>query len=139
MLITHLDHAEEKIDHDTIVELVESQPLQHQLTLIALLQLCGQSSEAVFTGEIYEVYKTLCDGQGVRPLTQRRVSDILGEFDMLGIIQARIISKGRYGRTREIRPCISLATELQIRKVLYTTLSLSQNEKSGGVTKNTES
>jgi len=35
-------------------------------------------------------------------LTQRRVSDIICEMDMLGIINASIISKGRYGRTREI-------------------------------------
>ncbi|MCK4247835.1 MAG: cell division control protein Cdc6, partial [Methanomicrobia archaeon] len=36
-------------------------------------------------------------------LTQRRISDLISELDMLGILNARIVSKGRYGRTREIR------------------------------------
>ena len=40
-------------------------------------------------------------------LTQRRVSDIVQEFDMLGIINVRVISKGRGGRMREIRMAIS--------------------------------
>ncbi len=126
ILVEHIDTAEEKIDHDTITEIVGSQPLQHQLTLHSLLTLCGQTTEPVFTGEIYDIYTKLCEQQGVRPLTQRRISDILGEFDMLGIIQAKVISKGRYGRTREIRPCVPLATELQIRKTLHDALSMNQ-------------
>jgi len=36
-------------------------------------------------------------------LTQRRISDIIAEFDMLGLINARVVSKGRQGRTREIK------------------------------------
>jgi cell division control protein 6 len=35
-------------------------------------------------------------------LTQRRVSDIIREFEMIGVINTKTISKGRYGRTREI-------------------------------------
>ena len=33
----------------------------------------------------------------------RRISDLISELDMLGIINSIVISKGRYGRTREIR------------------------------------
>ncbi len=55
-----------------------------------------------FTGEVYEMYKKICSKQKFNILTQRRVSDILAELDMLGFINAKIISKGRYGRTREI-------------------------------------
>jgi cell division control protein 6 len=42
-----------------------------------------------------------------RVLTQRRVSDIIQEFDMLGIINVRVISKGRWGRMREIKLAIN--------------------------------
>jgi cell division control protein 6 len=35
-------------------------------------------------------------------LTQRRISDLIAELDMLGVINAKVISKGRYGRTRQI-------------------------------------
>ncbi|MCL1905238.1 MAG: cell division control protein Cdc6, partial [Methanomassiliicoccaceae archaeon] len=35
-------------------------------------------------------------------LTQRRITDLISELDMLGIIHARVRSFGRGGRTREI-------------------------------------
>ncbi|MNO02448.1 cell division control protein 6 [compost metagenome] len=35
-------------------------------------------------------------------VTFRRVSGIIAELDMLGIIRARTISRGRYGKTRII-------------------------------------
>jgi cell division control protein 6 len=35
-------------------------------------------------------------------LTQRRVTDLISELDMLGILNAIVVSKGRYGRTKEI-------------------------------------
>jgi len=38
----------------------------------------------------------------MRLLTQRRFSDIIGFLDLYGLINARVISKGRYGNTREI-------------------------------------
>lgn len=41
-------------------------------------------------------------------LTQRRVTDLISELDMLGILQARVISKGRYGRTKEIQMSVPL-------------------------------
>ena len=47
--------------------------------------------------------KRYCEKTKNEVLTQRRVSDIIAEFDMLGIINARVISKGRQGRTREIK------------------------------------
>jgi cell division control protein 6 len=31
------------------------------------------------------------------------VSDLISELDILGIISAQIVSKGRYGRTKEIK------------------------------------
>ena len=54
------------------------------------------------TGEIYEKYLSLCRQLNQVSLTQRRVSDLIGELDMLGLINAKVISKGRYGRTRQI-------------------------------------
>ncbi len=121
--IKHLDEAESKIEKDKIYELVETQPKQHQLTLYAIIEVCSNRKERIFTGEVYEVYKRICSQTGLRPLTQRRVSDIIGEFDMLGIIYARVISKGRYGRTREISLSIPESTLPKIQKLLSTMIS----------------
>ena len=53
--------------------------------------------------EKYEIYKDLCKKTRTDILTQRRIADLISELDMLGIITARVISKGRYGRTRDIK------------------------------------
>lgn len=104
--IDDIDTAEDKIERDRIVDIINSQPKQFKITLYSLLLTCS-NKPTMFTGDIYEHYKSICLKIGLRPLTQRRVSDILAELDMLGIINARVISKGRYGRTREI--CIAVS------------------------------
>ncbi|MEM4239969.1 MAG: ORC1-type DNA replication protein [Candidatus Woesearchaeota archaeon] len=106
----HLDQAESKIETDRIFEIIKTQPQQYQLALLAIYSICSKKQEQVFTGEVYDLYQSLCSRVGLRPLTQRRISDIVGELDMLGIINAKVISKGRYGRTREIS--ISTTDEL---------------------------
>jgi len=59
--------------------------------------------EKYFTGDVYNLYQELCLKTKTESLTQRRISDILADIDMLGIINAKVISKGRHGRTREIK------------------------------------
>ena len=100
--VGHLDIAEDKIEKDRIVESVTRQPRQVQAVLFAIFQTDESDRKIMFTGEVYTCYNEVCAKVGLRPLTQRRVSDVIGELDMLGIINARVISKGRYGRTREI-------------------------------------
>lgn len=100
--IRHVDEAEEKIDRDRVLDAVATQPKQAQATLYSIISTNMGKQTPIFTGNVYEFYKELCSRIGLRPLTQRRLSDIISELDMLGIITARVISKGRYGRTREI-------------------------------------
>lgn len=100
--IEHVDEAEEKIDRDRIIDIVATQPKQCQLVLYSILSIKPNTGNNLFTGEVYEVYKSLCNKTNTSILTQRRVSDIISEFDMLGIVNAKVVSKGRYGRTRNI-------------------------------------
>lgn len=100
--IEHVDEAEEKIDRDRIIDIVATQPKQYQLVLYSILSIKPNTGNNLFTGEVYEVYKSLCNKTNTSILTQRRVSDIISEFDMLGIVNAKVVSKGRYGRTRNI-------------------------------------
>lgn len=122
--IENIDHAENKIEKDRILDLVKTQPQQHQTTLYAIYAVCEQKDKNIFTGEVYEIYQQICNKIGIRPLTQRRVSDIIAEFDMLGIINAKIISKGRYGRTREISLSTTEAIKPRIKKILEEELGL---------------
>jgi len=98
----HIDMAEAKIERDKIIDIITTQPKQFKITLFSILESEGNKPGRVRTGEIYERYKENCTRCFVKPLTQRRVSDIIAELDMLGIINAKVISKGRGGRTREI-------------------------------------
>ncbi len=100
--------AQNKIEIDRIMEVVRTLPTQSKLILLAVL-LQGEhnkktgSAGAITTGEVYEIYKGLCKKTRTDSLTQRRVADLISELDMLGVITARVISKGRHGRTREIK------------------------------------
>ena len=104
--IEHIDQANDKIERDKILDIIETEPKQFQLVLYSIIELIQSSKENVFTGDIYSYYSNLCKKINIDILTQRRVSDILAEFDMLGLINARVISKGRQGRTREIKLAI---------------------------------
>jgi archaeal cell division control protein 6 len=59
-------------------------------------------------------------------LTQRRISDIISELDMLGIINGKVISKGRYGRTRKISLAIQNNTKTKAQELLEKSFSLSK-------------
>ncbi|MEK6984500.1 MAG: ORC1-type DNA replication protein [Nanoarchaeota archaeon] len=116
--IADIDEAEEKIDRDRIVDVVATQPKQYQLVLYSILSLSSEKRSTIFTGEVYEVYGSLCSKTNTSVLTQRRVSDIISEFDMLGIVNAKVISKGRYGRTRNISVEISQSTLPRVKNIL---------------------
>ena len=79
---------------------------------------------SAYTGEIYEFYRKLCFKVGLRPLTQRRVSDIIREFELIGIINTKTISKGRYGRTRDVSLSISPSSIPLTKKILEDELTL---------------
>lgn len=118
--LSHIDEANKKIEKDKMLDVISSEPKQFQLVLWAILELEKEKGgrqkklsgdSAIFTGDVYNKYQDVCLKNKSEILTQRRVGDIIAEFDMLGIINARVLSKGRYGRTREIR--LSLAPEVR--------------------------
>jgi cell division control protein 6 len=124
--MSHLDEAEKKVETDTIINAVTNQPKQFQSVLYAVLLISPQKKN-FFTGEIYEMYKNLCQKTKFNVLTQRRVSDILAELDMLGVINAKIISKGRYGRTREISLSLEEGLIIKLKEILEKSLLLNQS------------
>ena len=121
--IKHLDEAERKIESDKIINAVVSQPKQFQAVLYAIL-LLAPKKKTIYTGEIYDVYQTLCKKVRFNVLTQRRVSDILAEYDMLGIINAKIVSKGRYGRTREISVSLAENIKMKLKELIERSIQL---------------
>jgi cell division control protein 6 len=100
---SHVKQAQQKVEHDRVKEVLSSLPLHSRVLLIAVYHLENARKEASVTGDVYEVYRELCQFGAVEPLTQRRVSGLLNELDVMGILNARVVSFGRYGRTKKIR------------------------------------
>ncbi len=121
--LNHVDEAEEKIERDRVNDIVSTQPKQMQATLHSCICV-GNGKDSFFTGDLYSTYLSVCKNSGIRPLTQRRISDIITELDMLGLITATVISKGRYGKTRKIELSLPKETMPKIRKTLESSLGL---------------
>jgi cell division control protein 6 len=100
----HVRTAVQKIEQDRMIDALRSLPLQAKLLLWSIVS----SGEANSTGEIYERYSNICRKLSVEILTQRRISMLLSELDLLGLVATNLISKGRYGRTKKINPSINL-------------------------------
>ncbi|MBW2979922.1 ORC1-type DNA replication protein [Candidatus Woesearchaeota archaeon] len=122
--IKHIDEADRKIENDRVLEVVKAQPKQFQATLYAIISISEQRKGSIITGEAYDFYKNISGRLGLPPLTQRRISDIISEQDMLGIINTKVISKGRYGRTKEISVAIPSSLLPKIKKILGEGLDL---------------
>ncbi|UCG45204.1 MAG: ORC1-type DNA replication protein [Candidatus Bathyarchaeota archaeon] len=103
----HIRRAERRIEHDRINEVLENLPLHSKLTLCSVYFLSRAKVDCIITGNIYELYCRLCDEIGLTPLTQRRVSSLINELDVMGLLNTRIVSMGRYGRTKRIHLSIA--------------------------------
>ncbi len=102
--IEHVIKAREEIERDMVVDVVKTLPQHSKLVLLAIVLAGGRFDS---TGDLYVSYKELVKALGSEPVTQRRVSDIVSELEMLGLITAKVVNRGRYGKTRQI----SLATD----------------------------
>jgi archaeal cell division control protein 6 len=107
ILLKHIDEANNKIERDKILDVVRTEPKQFQYVLHSIIRLSEERKNTpFFTGDVYNIYQEVCNRNKSEILTQRRVGDIIQEFDMLGIINVTVISKGRGGRMREIKLAI---------------------------------
>ena len=100
----HVRQAEKHIEHNRVIEALKNLTLHSKLVLLSVYHLNKSSAS---TGEIYEVYNELCGEMGAGLLTQRRLSTLVNELDTMGLVNARVVSMGRYGRTKKIRLEIS--------------------------------
>jgi len=98
----HIRLAEKRIEHDRVLEALNNLPPHSKLVLCSVY-LLGKAKTNCATGDIYEIYCELCEQSGLVPLTQRRVSGLINELDVIGLLNARIVNMGRYGRTKKIR------------------------------------
>jgi len=100
----HVREAEKHIEHDRVLDALQNLTLHSKLVLLSVYHLNKSSAT---TGEIYDVYNELCGELGSGLLTQRRLGTLVNELDAMGLLNAKVVSMGRYGRTKKIRLEIS--------------------------------
>lgn len=99
----HVVLAQKRIENDRVSTVLRSMPLHSKLILCGTYLLSMAEEGGTVTGSIYEVYKELCHQSNTDDLTQRRVSGLVNELDVLGLLNTQLVSLGRYGRTKKIR------------------------------------
>ncbi|MGA9169158.1 MAG: AAA family ATPase [Nitrososphaeraceae archaeon] len=101
----HIRLAQEKIERDTNYEVLKNSTTHTKLVIVAIIK-----SKNGNTGEVYEIYSSLCTNSEQEPLTQRRITQIISELDQLGLITSNVVSQGRYGRSQRIKITIPILT-----------------------------
>jgi archaeal cell division control protein 6 len=101
----HIRLAQEKIERDTNYEVLKNSTTHTKLVIVAIIK-----SKNGNTGEVYEIYSSLCTNTEQEPLTQRRITQIISELDQLGLITSNVVSQGRYGRSQRIKITIPTLT-----------------------------
>lgn len=101
----HVRAGQDRIEKDAPFVALKNAPVHHKLVIVAVLK-----SKSGITGDVYDTYLALCKQSEQKPLTQRRVTQIISELDLLGLVSTDIISQGRYGRSQKIKITIPPAT-----------------------------
>jgi len=98
----HVAMAQKRIETDRVSTVLRSMPLHSKFILCGAYLLSTVGGKGTVTGDIYEVYKELCAQSRTESLTHRRVSGLINELDVLGLLNTQLVSLGRYGRTKRI-------------------------------------
>jgi cell division control protein 6 len=101
----HVRAGQDRIEKDAPFVALKNAPAHHKLVIIAVIK-----SKNGITGEVYDLYLSLCKHGEQKPLTQRRVTQIISELELLGLVSTDIVSQGRYGRSQKIKITIPPAT-----------------------------
>ena len=98
-----VNEAERQIEQDKYVAMIRTAPKQLQAAMAAVILATRQTKKpALATGEAYDAHKAFCEKVHLRPHTARAFGDLLTELDTYSFLRCRVLSRGRYGRTREI-------------------------------------
>ena len=102
VMVKHVNSAQENIETDTMSECVKTLPAQSKIVLCSMLLMAASGQKVFTSGSVINVYREVARELDTEALSHRRVSDLVNELNMLGIVTTRVVSHGRHGRTTEI-------------------------------------
>ena len=114
--ISYVERAQSRMEEDQLEKMIVTLPIQHKaiLSSIVLNEIYGKMKMQT-TGDVQEIYGNVCGRLKIKELSSRRVSQILTELEMHGLISAGVTSWGRQGRSRRIRLEVE---KREIRKIM---------------------
>ena len=98
----HVRLASQRIEVDKESQQLDAFSLHEKLLVITIMK-----SPNISTGDIYSAYKSLCKTTHQNELTQRRVTQMLSEIELSGLISGRMIHQGIHGNTKKFNLTIS--------------------------------
>ena len=98
----HVRLASQRIEVDKESQQLNAFSLHEKLLVITIMK-----SPNISTGDIYSAYKSLCKIIHQNELTQRRVTQMLSEIELSGLISGRMIHQGIHGNTKKFNLTIS--------------------------------
>ncbi len=102
VLERHVKKAQQKIETDSLIECISTLPTQSKIVLYSMIRLSDLKTQVFTTGEVSQLYCQVAQLLDIDVLTHRRITDLISELNMLGVINTRVVSRGRYGRTKEM-------------------------------------
>jgi cell division control protein 6 len=100
--IEHVKKAQIELEEGRIFKAASTLPLHPKLVLKAIIELVREKGSGT-TGEVYNRYLRIALDYGFEPLTQRRISEIITQLDMMGLVNAVVVSRGRHGKTKVVK------------------------------------
>ena len=98
----HVRLAAQRIEIDKESQQLNAFSLHEKLLVITIMK-----TPNISTGDIYSAYKSLCKITCQNELTQRRVTQMLSEIELSGLISGRMIHQGIHGNTKKFNLTIS--------------------------------
>ena len=98
----HVRLASQRIEVDKESQQLDAFSLHEKLLVITIMK-----SPNISTGDIYSAYKSLCKIIHQNELTQRRITQMLSEIELSGLISGRMIHQGIHGNTKKFNLTVS--------------------------------
>jgi cell division control protein 6 len=98
----HIRLASQRIEVDKESQQLNAFSLHEKLLVITIMK-----SPNISTGSVYAAYKSLCKVIQQNTLTQRRVTQMLNEIELSGLITGKMTHQGIHGNTKKFNLTIS--------------------------------
>jgi len=98
----HIRLASQRIEVDKESQQLNAFSLHEKLLVITIMK-----SPNISTGDVYAAYKLLCKVIQQNTLTQRRVTQMLNEIELSGLITGKMIHQGIHGNTKKFNLTVS--------------------------------